>query len=116
MTTVERATTTWVVVASVADLMPDCGVAALVGTAQIAVFRLSTDEVYAIGNYDPISGVNVLSRGIVGDRSGEPKVASPIFKQSYSLRTGVCLDDPTVSVPTYPVRVSDGFIEVAVAR
>jgi nitrite reductase (NADH) small subunit len=92
----------------------DCGVAARIGGQQIAVFRLSSDEVYAIGNRDPISGVNVLSRGIVGDRGGEPKVASPIFKQSYSLRTGVCLDDPSVSVPTYPTRVTDGFVEVEV--
>jgi NAD(P)H-dependent nitrite reductase small subunit len=114
VTTVERPVATWVAVAELSELKPDCGVAARVGEAQIAVFRLSNDEVYAIGNLDPISGVNVLSRGIVGDRAGEPKVASPIFKQSFSLRTGVCLDDAAVSVPTYPTRVTAGFVELEV--
>ena len=36
----------------------------------------------------------MISRGIVGDRGGVPKIASPIFKQSFDLRTGQCLDDP----------------------
>jgi nitrite reductase (NADH) small subunit len=107
----------WIAVAKLADLTPDCGVAARFsrdgrGAEQIAVFALGSGEVFAIGNRDPFSGINVLSRGLVGDRSGEPKVASPIYKQSFSLRTGVCLDDAAVSVPSYSVRVSDGCIEV----
>jgi nitrite reductase (NADH) small subunit len=102
----------WIAVAKLADLTPDCGVAARLGANQIAVFALSSGEVFAIGNRDPFSGINVLSRGLVGDRGGEPKVASPIYKQSFSLRTGVCLDDAAVSVPSYSVRVSDGCIEV----
>ena len=28
-------------------------------------------------------------------------------------RTGECLDDPTVIVPTYPVRAVDGRVQVA---
>ena len=44
-----------------------------------------------------------------------PKVASPVYKQGFDLRTGVCLDDPEVSVPSYPVRVCDeGWVAVAV--
>jgi nitrite reductase (NADH) small subunit len=54
----------------------------------------------------------VLSRGIVGDRGGRATVASPIYKQVFELATGVCLDDPSVCVPTYPVRVVDGMVEV----
>ena len=55
-----------------------------------------------------------MSRGIVGDQNGVPKIASPIFKQSFSLLTGECLDKPTVSLPTYPVRVRDGEVEIRV--
>jgi nitrite reductase (NADH) small subunit len=108
----ERAVGEWVAVGEVASHVPDCGAAARFLGGQIAVFLLSSGEVYAIGNRDPFSGINVLSRGLVGDRAGEPKVASPIYKQSFSLRTGVCLDDPTVSVPVYAVRIRDGLIEV----
>ena len=58
-------------------------------------------------NFDPFSKAFVLSRGIVGDRAGVPKVASPIFKQSFDLRTGRCLDDPAVAVRVYPVRLRE---------
>jgi nitrite reductase (NADH) small subunit len=79
----------------------------------VAVFRVGEgDRVLAIGNYDPFSKANVLSRGIVGDRAGRVKVASPIYKQSFCLETGECLDDPGVSVPTFDVRVRDGIVEV----
>jgi nitrite reductase (NADH) small subunit len=57
----------------------------------------------------------VLSRGIVGDRRGRSTVASPIYKQVFELATGICLDDPTVSVPTYPVRLVGGVVEVCSA-
>ena len=54
-----------------------------------------------------------MSRGIVGDRAGVPKVASPMYKQSFDLRTGRCLDDDTVALTTYPARVTDGRVQVA---
>jgi len=89
---------------------------ALLGTTQVSIFRTygadGGDEVLAIGNVDPFSGAAVLSRGIVGDRGGVPTVASPVYKQVFDLRTGRCLDDPAVTVPTYPVRVHDGLVEI----
>jgi nitrite reductase (NADH) small subunit len=54
----------------------------------------------------------VLSRGIVGSRGDIRKVASPIYKDNFDLQTGVCLDDASVHVPTFPVRVVDGRVEV----
>jgi nitrite reductase (NADH) small subunit len=96
------------------DLTADRGVCALVGGRQVAVFRVSPGgELYALSNYDPFSGAYVLSRGIVGSRDDVPKVASPMYKQTFDLRTGVCLDDPSVSVPTYAVRVVSGRVQVA---
>ena len=47
----------------------------------------------------------MLSRGIVGDKNGEFVVASPIYKQHFSLLTGQCLEDPTVQVSVYRVVV-----------
>ena len=95
-------------------LTPERGVAALVDDLQIAVFRTFDDALFAIGNIDPFSGAAVLSRGIVGDRGGEPTVVSPLYKHVFSLATGRCLDDEAVVTPTYPVRLSDGIVEVTV--
>jgi nitrite reductase (NADH) small subunit len=102
----------WTEVCALADIMPNTGVCALLGGKQVALFRLGDQEVYALSNFDPFSEAFVLSRGIVGDRAGIPKVASPIFKQSFNLRTGQCLDDPGVTVRAYPVRVFGGRVEV----
>jgi nitrite reductase (NADH) small subunit len=104
---------TWEEVCALDDILPGTGVCALLGGRQVALVRTARpDAVYAIGNFDPFSRAFVLSRGIVGDKGGVPKIASPIYKQSFDLRTGQCLDDPSVRVPTYPVRVERGRIFV----
>lgn len=102
----------WVQVCDVRDLMVGRGVAALVAGEQVALFRVAEDSVYAISNYDPFSGAFVLSRGIVGSRGDVPVVTSPMFKQAFDLRTGRSLDDPSVAVPVWPVRVVHGVVEV----
>ncbi|MET0342965.1 MAG: nitrite reductase small subunit NirD [Polyangiales bacterium] len=115
MTVREQQRDEWTRVCARADILPNTGVCCLVNGKQVAVFRLFDGEgerLFAISNFDPFSKANVLSRGIVGDRAGRPKVASPIFKQSFCLETGECLDDPGVSVPAYAVREVDGFVEV----
>jgi nitrite reductase (NADH) small subunit len=103
----------WVTVCTLEDIVPDTGVCALVAGQQIALVRVGDgDLVFALGNFDPFSKAFVLARGIVGDRAGVPKIASPIYKESFDLRTGVCLDDPKVAVPVWPVRVRDGQVQV----
>jgi nitrite reductase (NADH) small subunit len=87
-------------------------VAALVDGRQIAIFRTFDDEIYAIDHRDPFTGVYVLARGIVGNRGDVPTVASPLHKQVFDLRSGVCLDDATVCVRTYAVRVRDDVVEL----
>ena len=104
----------WVDVCAVDDLVPDRGVCALVGGHQVAVFRVSpTDELYAVSNHDPFSRANVISRGIVGSRGDIPKVASPMYKQSFDLRSGRCLDDLSVALDIYLVRRRGGRVEVS---
>ena len=105
--------TTWVGVCPESALTVDRGVCALVDGVQIALFRLADGAVYALSNFDPFSQAHVLSRGIVGDRDGTPKVASPVYKQSFDLATGRCLDDAAVAVPVYPTRIVGGRVEVA---
>jgi nitrite reductase (NADH) small subunit len=101
------------VVCSFDRLLPNRGVAALLpGNVQVAVFRTEDGQVYALSNIDPFSRAAVLSRGIVGDRGGVPVAVSPVYKNAFDLRTGVCVDDPDVSVQVYPVRVDAGMILV----
>src|SRR5258706_12441905 len=99
-------------ICKLADIVPNTGVCALVGGEQVAIFRLDNDAVHAVGNLDPFSRANVLSRGIVGDLKGELVVASPVYKQHFSLASGQCLEDPGVRVAVFPVRVDDGTIRV----
>lgn len=107
----------WTPVCSFDALVPDVGVRALVGEEQVALFRLSgSGEVFAIDAFDPFSKAPVLSRGIVGDVSGQLVVASPIFKQHFNLETGSCLEDEAMAVRTYQTRVVAGRVEIASSR
>jgi len=114
MTVLDTSPLTWVDVCPLKQIVPNRGVCALVGPHQVAVFRVAPgDELLALSNYDPFSTACILSRGIVGSKGDRLKVASPVYKQSFDLRTGQCLDDPAVSIPTFPVRLADGRVQVA---
>jgi len=106
-----RAENPWVDVCALDEIVPETGVCALLRGRQIAVVR-ARESIYAVDNYDPFSDAYVISRGIVGDKGGVPKIASPIYKQSFDLRTGQCLDDPTVRLDTWEVRVRHGRVEL----
>ena len=104
---------TWTTVCDFDALVPDVGVRALLGDDQVAVFRLSgSGDVFAVDAFDPFSEAPVLSRGIVGDLKGELVVASPIYKQHFSLRSGRCLEDEAVTIRTFPTRVVAGEVQV----
>jgi nitrite reductase (NADH) small subunit len=102
----------WLDVCPIDTLVPGRGVCALVEGHQVAIFRVD-DQLFALSNYDPFSQAFVLSRGIVGSRGERLKVASPVYKQSFDLRTGQCLDEAGVVVSCFEVRVVDGRVEVA---
>jgi NAD(P)H-dependent nitrite reductase large subunit/NAD(P)H-dependent nitrite reductase small subunit len=104
-----RGAARWSHVCDLDDIISDTGVCIDLDGKQIAVFRV--DEcVYALDNFDPASGVNVLSRGIVGDIGGVMVVASPIYKQHFCLATGRCLEEAQFSVTPYPVRLVEGQV------
>lgn len=104
---------TWIDVCAVDDVQVERGVRVLVGDAHVAVFRTYDGEVHAIDAIDPFCGASVLARGIVGSKGGDPFVASPMYKQRFALRTGVCVEDSTVSVRVYPVQIDGGRIRVS---
>lgn len=101
-------------ICQVDDLHTNLGVGALVKGEQVALFKLNDGQIYAVGNFDPFSDANVISRGLVGDLQGHKVVASPIYKQHFNLATGECLEDATVKIPAYAVIVQDNTVYVAV--
>ncbi len=109
--------TEWKKLCSKSDLIPNSGVAALYNGTQVALFYIPgyEGEVFAIGNNDPFSGANVLARGLIGDLQGEPMVASPLYKQHFSLNSGECMEDEEVSVPVWPVRLEGDHVEILAA-
>lgn len=98
-------------------LIPGRGVAVLLpDEVQAALFLLPSGDLYAVGNIDPFGRAAVMSRGLTGDRQGEPIVASPLLKQVFSLIDGRCLDDASRRLPVFEVRVINGIVEVGMLR
>ena len=106
----------WRDVCAIDDVLPGTGVAALIDGEQIAIVRTRTGQFAALSNFDPFSKAFVIARGIVGDRAGVPKIASPIYKQNFSLETGQCLDDPSVRLSVFPIRVVAGRVQVSIGE
>ena len=104
----------WTTICSSNDLVSNVGVCALLEEEQVAIFKFSgNDEVYAISNHDPFSDANVLSRGIIGDIDNQPVVASPIYKQHFNLQTGECIEDKSVKLSVYNIRIIDDEVQVS---
>ena len=97
-------------ICSTADLVRNSGICALVEhqgeEQQVALFYLPDTEqkIFAVGNWDPLGKANVMSRGMVGNIGDELVVASPLYKQHFSLSSGKCLEEEAV-LPTYPVAI-----------
>lgn len=103
---------TWTIACATDELEPLWGETVLLDGRQIALIKISDEELYAVGNQDPHTGAFVMARGIVGSRGDIPTIASPLHKQVYDLRTGVGLSHPHLRIDSYPSRVVDGMVEV----
>ncbi|MFK7899351.1 MAG: nitrite reductase small subunit NirD [Cyclobacteriaceae bacterium] len=82
---------------------------------QIAVFNFDRmGEWYACQNLSPEKKENVLSRGMIGDENGEPKVACPLHKKTFSLLTGENLNGDLDPIAIYPVKIEDNYVFIGV--
>ncbi len=101
----------WVRVGTVFDFPHDGGATVKHGREQIAVFNFaSRGQWYACQNLCPHKRELVLSRGIIGDHQGIPKVACPLHKKTYSLEDGACLSGEDYQLRTWPVKVEQGQV------
>jgi nitrite reductase (NADH) large subunit len=100
-------------VGKVWDFPEDGGATVLHGRTQIAVYRFaSRGEWYATQNMCPHKREFVLSRGLLGDQNGTPKVACPLHKKTFSLETGECLSGEDFRVGTFAVRLEGDDVYV----
>ena len=101
----------WTAICNADELVENSGVCVLFDTEQVAVFLVqAADEtlLYAVGNYDPAGGANVLSRGIIGSVNGQTVVASPLYKHHFDLSCGSCLELPQLQIPLYDAKLQHG--------
>ena len=107
----------WFDICNIDDILPSMGRCALFNEQQVAIFRVvdqsGQEQFYAIDNFCPFSESNTLSRGLTGSITDKIVVASPLYKQHFELSTGLCLEDDSVSVKTYPVRLNGCTIQLA---
>ena len=106
----------WENICELADINRNTGVCALHDGEQVAIFRVGNDDqLFALQNFEPFGQANVLSRGLVGDVEGQLVVASPLYKQQYSLESGRCIEDEQVILKTFMVRQFQGKVQLRAA-
>jgi nitrite reductase (NADH) small subunit len=108
--------TIWKTACSIDDLAKNAGVAVLIEGQPIALFYLPehSPSLFAIDHYDPLCNANVIARGIVGSIGENLCVASPLYKQHFSLLTGECLEQPNVQLKVWPCQFSGNEVKIAI--
>lgn len=98
----------WFKAASVNDFPADGGACVKYKDKQIAVFNFAKlGKWYACQNVCPHKMEMVLSRGMIGDDKGVPKVACPLHKKTFSLENGENLNGDMDAIATYPVKIEE---------
>lgn len=107
---------TWFAACRTTDVPNNGGVCIKYKNQQIALFYFTRrNEWYATQNMCPHRMQMALSRGMIGTAAGEPKVACPFHKKTFSLVDGRCMNgDDCGPIETYPVRVEGGKVFIGV--
>lgn len=107
----------WFKAAHVSDFPENGGACVKYKDLQIAVFNFSRrNEWYACQNLCPHKMQMVLSRGMIGSTEGDPKIACPFHKKTFSLLNGQCLNGEEEMISVFPVKVEDGFVFIGFTR
>lgn len=105
----------WFLACRTSDVPDNGGVCIKYKSKQIALFNFTRrGEWYASQNMCPHRMQMALGRGMIGSQEGEPKVACPFHKRSFSLLDGHCLNDENYRITTYEVKVEDDYVYVRV--
>ncbi|GAA3509787.1 nitrite reductase small subunit NirD [Aquimarina addita] len=105
--------TVWFKAAKVSDFPKNGGACVKYKEKQIAVFNFERKNTwYACQNVCPHKMEMVLSRGMIGDQAGVPKVACPLHKKTFSLESGENLNGDIAPIATYPVRIEGDIVYI----
>ena len=105
--------TVWFKAAPVSKFPKNGGACIKYKDKQIAVFNFTRkNEWYACQNICPHKMEMVLSRGMIGEDGPHPKVACPLHKNTFSLKTGENLNGNLDTIATYPVKITDNFVYI----
>ncbi len=109
--------TTWIRACHEHDVPSNGGVCVKHHNEQIALFNFTRrSEWYASQNQCPHRMQMALSRGMIGSQDGEPKVACPFHKKTFSLIDGRCMSgDDDCSIRTYPVKVENQYVYIGIS-
>ncbi|MEH6408676.1 MAG: nitrite reductase small subunit NirD [Leeuwenhoekiella sp.] len=112
----EQNVTTWFKVGHVNDFPQNGGACIKYKMKQIAVFNFSRrDKWYASQNLCPHKLEMVLSRGMIGETEGVPKIACPLHKKTFSLENGSNLNGDDLNIAVYPVKIQDENVYIGFA-
>jgi len=110
-TTTLKNVTVWFEAAKTNDFPKNGGACIKYKEKQIAVFNFErTNSWYACQNVCPHKMEMVLSRGMIGDQGGIPKIACPMHKKTFSLESGENLNGDLAAIATYPVKIENGAV------
>ena len=106
---------TWIKAVKTDEIPANGGACIKHGGEQIAIFNFEKrGEWYATQNLCPHKMQMVLSRGMVGDKEGEPKVACPFHKKTFSLQSGECMSGEDYKIKTYPIKIENGYVYIGI--
>ncbi|WP_422082844.1 nitrite reductase small subunit NirD [Ulvibacterium sp.] len=105
--------TVWFKAAEISKFPKNGGACVKYKDKQIAVFNFTRKgEWYACQNLCPHKMEMVLSRGMIGGEGEHPKVACPLHKNTFSLKTGENLNGSLDAIATYPIRIENNFVYI----
>ena len=103
--------TVWFKAAPVSKFPKNGGACIKYKDKQNAVFNFTRKgEWYACQNLCPHKMEMVLSRGMIGEDGEHPKVACPLHKNTFSLKTGENLNGALDAIATYPIKIENNFV------
>ena len=116
-TTILNDVNVWFKVTTVKEFPESGGLCVKYKDKQIAVYNFTRkNKWYACQNACPHKMEMVLSRGMLGDDKGIPKIACPMHKKTFSLETGENLNGNLEAISTYPVKIKDGFVFIGFSQ
>lgn len=104
----------WFHACNIEDMPINGGACVKIGEEQIALFYFThRNEWFATQNQCPHKQQMAISRGMLGSQNGEPKIACPFHKKTFSLLDGRCINaDDCDSLKTYPVKVENNEVYI----